>query len=89
MAYYGYDERAAELMIDACSMADANTDVDFSKYDYNGDGYVHTKIIPEMEALRTVAGRQRRDCMATGRRPDLRKLEHVRRTIFRTGSMFM
>lgn len=40
MAYYGYDERAAELMIDACSMADANTDVDFSKYDYNGDGYV-------------------------------------------------
>ena len=27
-------------MIDACSMADANTDVDFSKYDYNGDGYV-------------------------------------------------
>lgn len=40
MGYYGYEEKAAELMIDACSIADENTDVDFSKYDYNNDGYV-------------------------------------------------
>lgn len=40
MAYYGYDEKAAELMIDACNAADVTAGADFSKYDYNGDGYV-------------------------------------------------
>lgn len=40
MAYYASDEIASKLMIDACSVADATTDVDFSRYDYNNDGYV-------------------------------------------------
>lgn len=40
MAYYGVDEKAAELMIDACIMADKTHGVDFSKYDCNQDGYV-------------------------------------------------
>lgn len=59
MAYYGYDERAAELMIDACSMADANTDVDFSKYDYNGDGYVDLSswCMPATDSRRAAAKR--------------------------------
>lgn len=40
MAYYGLDERASELMMDACKAADRDADVDFSQYDFNGDGYV-------------------------------------------------
>ena len=40
MAYYGLDERASELMIDACKAADTDTDVDFSQYDFNEDGKV-------------------------------------------------
>ena len=40
MAYYGLDERATELMIDACKAADTESGVDFSQYDFNGDGKV-------------------------------------------------
>lgn len=39
-AYYASFEIASQLMIDACTAADETTDADFSKYDYNGDGYV-------------------------------------------------
>ena len=40
MAYYRLDERATELMIDACKAADTESGVDFSQYDFNGDGKV-------------------------------------------------
>ena len=39
-AYYASFEIASQLMIDACTVADGTTDVDFSDYDYDGDGYV-------------------------------------------------
>ncbi len=40
MAYYGYDEKAAMMMMDACTLADKEHGVDFSRYDYNSDGYI-------------------------------------------------
>lgn len=40
MKYYGTTELAAEMIIDACDAAKATTDVDFSKYDVDGDGNV-------------------------------------------------
>lgn len=40
MKYYGTDELVAEMIIDACNEAKATTDVDFSKYDADGDGNV-------------------------------------------------
>ncbi len=46
MAYYGQnneygnDLRAAEMINEACSIANANFAVDFSRYDSNNDGYV-------------------------------------------------
>lgn len=39
-AYYASFEIASQLMIDACTAADETTGVDFSDYDYDGDGYV-------------------------------------------------
>ena len=39
-AYYASFEIASQLMIDACTAADETAGIDFSKYDYNGDGYV-------------------------------------------------
>ena len=39
-AYYASQEIASQLMIDACTAADETAGVDFSDYDYNGDGYV-------------------------------------------------
>lgn len=46
MAYYGADSNgiqdanAYRMIADACTLADTQFDVDFSKYDNNGDGYV-------------------------------------------------
>lgn len=39
-AYYGMEEKGAEMIIDACKKAKEVCHTDFSKYDADGDGYV-------------------------------------------------
>lgn len=39
-AYYGMEEKGAEMIIDACKKAKEDFQTDFSKYDADGDGYV-------------------------------------------------
>ena len=38
--YNGYDLRPADMVVEACSIANATHDVDFKKYDNDNDGYV-------------------------------------------------
>lgn len=40
MSHYGLDENVVDLMVDACTVADRDFDVDFSRYDFNDDGTV-------------------------------------------------